>query len=124
PGPAGPGPALVRRSSGVRDGLDGADARARRIGRITARLVLVALAAPLILVVVIMGNLEMTSTSDGLINAVRLFSTVVLPLGALAALWYAWQALRSPRRRIWAKLWAILLALACLFALWFGFAYH
>jgi CubicO group peptidase (beta-lactamase class C family) len=121
---AWPVSALVRRYYGVRYGLDGADARAHRIGRITALLVLVALAAPLILVVVIMGNLEMTSTSDGLINAVRLFSTVVLPLGALAALWYAWQALRSPRRRIWAKLWAILLALACLFALWFGFAYH
>ena len=77
------------------------------------------------LVVMMMAKLELTSpASDGLVIAMRLFATVALPLGALVALWNAWQVLRSARRRLLAKLWALLLALACLFALWVGVAYH
>jgi hypothetical protein len=48
---------------------------------------------------------------------------VVLPSGAAIAVWNAWHVLRS--RRLWlAKLWAVLLALSCLFLLWIGFANH
>ena len=56
-------------------------------------------------------------------QVLRLFATVVLPLGAGVAAWNAWQVLRG-RRRLLAKLWAVLLALACLFLLWLGFANH
>src|SRR3546814_20812369 len=71
-----------------------------------------------------LSDLALTSpATDGLIIALRLFATVVLPLGAAVAVWNAWHVLRD-RRRILAKLWALLLALACLFLLWIGFANH
>jgi hypothetical protein len=71
-----------------------------------------------------LSALEMTSPdNDGMIIALRLFATVVLPLGAAVAVWNAWHVLRA-RRRLLAKLWALLLALACLFVLWIGVAHH
>ena len=48
---------------------------------------------------------------------------MVLPLGAGVAVWNAWQVLRGGRRLL-ARLWAVLLALSCLFLLWLGFANH
>ncbi len=122
---AWPVSALVRRYYGVPYRLAGADARAHRLVRIASLLVVLALGFALGLVVMMMAKLELTSpASDGLVIAMRLFATVALPLGALVALWNAWQVLRSARRRLLAKLWALLLALACLFALWVGVAYH
>jgi CubicO group peptidase (beta-lactamase class C family) len=121
---AWPVSALVRRHYGVKYALHGIDARAHRVVRIVALVVLLAMGAALGLVIWMMSDLaRLGPGSDVLVNAVRLFATVVLPLGALASLWNAWQVLRS-RRRIWAKLWSVLIALACLFLLWAGFAYH
>ncbi|HZW18659.1 MAG TPA: serine hydrolase [Luteimonas sp.] len=121
---AWPVSALVRRYYGAQYRLAGNDARAHRLVRIAALLMLVAMGAMLGLVVSMLGDLALTSASmDGWIIALRLFATVVLPLGALVALWNAWHALRG-QRRILAKLWAVLLALACLFLLWIGFADH
>jgi CubicO group peptidase (beta-lactamase class C family) len=121
---AWPVSALVRRYYRAPYRLAGADARAHRLVRIAALLVLVAMGAMLALVVTMLGKLEMTSPdTDGLIIALRLFATVVLPVGAAVALWNAWHVLRG-RRRLLAKLWALLLALACLFLLWIGFANH
>src|SRR3546814_19303610 len=98
------------------------DARAHRLVRIAALLVLVAMGAMLALVVSMLSDLALTSPStDGLIIALRLFATVVLPLGAAVAVWNAWHVL-SGRRRILARLWALLLALACLLLLWIGFS--
>src|SRR3546814_3236113 len=72
-----------------------------------------AMGAMLALVVSMLSDLALTSPStDGLIIALRLFATVVLPLGAAVAVWNAWHVLRG-RRRILARLWALLLALAC-----------
>lgn len=121
---AWPVSALVRRYYGVRYALSGADARAHRLVRIGALLSLLATSAALGLVVGMLSKLEMTSPgTDGLIIAMRLFATVALPLGAGLAVWNAWQVLRG-RRKWLAKLWALLLALACLFLLWIGFAHH
>ncbi|MDR7193955.1 serine hydrolase [Luteimonas terrae] len=121
---AWPVSALVRRYYGAPYRLAGTDARAHRLVRIAALLVLLAMGAALALVVGMLSNLAMTSPdTDGLIIAVRLFATVVLPLGAAVAVWNAWQVLRG-RRRVLAKLWALLLALACLFLLWIGIAQH
>jgi CubicO group peptidase (beta-lactamase class C family) len=121
---AWPVSALVRRYYGVRYALSGVDARAHRLVRIGALLSLLATAAALGLVVGMLSKLEMTSPStDGLIIAMRLFATVALPLGAGIAVWNAWLVLRG-RRKWLAKLWALLLALACLFLLWIGFAHH
>ena len=121
---AWPVSALVRRYYRAPYKLVGTDARAHRLARIAALLVLLAVGGALGLVVAMLSNLEMTSPdTDGLIITLRLFATVVLPLGAAVAVWNAWQALRG-RRRVLAKLWAVLLALACLFLLWIGFAQH
>ena len=121
---AWPVSALVRRYYGTPYRLAGMDARAHRLVRIAALLVLVAMGGMLALVVSMFGNLALTSpATDGLIIALRLFAMVVLPLGAAVAVWNAWHVLRG-RRRILAKLWALLLALACLFLLWIGFANH
>ncbi|MCD9028008.1 beta-lactamase family protein [Luteimonas sp. BDR2-5] len=121
---AWPVSALVRRYYGVPYRLTGADARAHRLVRIAALLVLLAVGGALTLVVGMLSKLELTSPgTDGLIIAIRLFATVVLPVGAAVAVWNAWQVLRG-RRRLLAKLWALLLALACLFLLWIGFANH
>lgn len=116
--------ALVRRHYGVAYGLSAADARAQRVARLTALAVLVSIGGALGFVVAMLSDLEMTgSGSDAMINALRLFALVALPVGAALSLWSAWQALRG-RRRWLAKLWAVLLALACLFLLWVGLANH
>lgn len=121
---AWPVSALVRRYYGVPYRLSGVDARAHRLVRIGALLSLLATSAALALVASMLSALEMTSPrSDVMINAMRLFATVALPVGAAFAVWNAWHALRSQRRWL-AKLWAVLLALACLFLLWLGFAQH
>ncbi|WP_024867634.1 serine hydrolase domain-containing protein [Pseudoxanthomonas suwonensis] len=121
---AWPVSALVRRYYGVPYRLQGADARAHRLVRIASLLVLLAAGGVLGLVVAMLSKLELTSAgSDGLIIALRLFATVAMPLGTAIALWNAWHVLRR-RRRLLAKLWALLLALACLFLLWLGFAHH
>ena len=121
---AWPVSALVRRYYGVRYALSGIDARTHRLVRIAALLSLLAVGGALGLVTAMLTKLEMTSPStDGLIIALRLFATVALPVSALIAVWNAWQVLGS-RRRLLAKLWALLLALACLFLLWIGFAHH
>lgn len=121
---AWPVSALVRRHYGVRYALTGADARAHRIVRIVALVVPLTMIAVLVMVVMMMSDLSLLGPgSDAMVNALRLLSTVVFPLGALLALWNAWQVLRS-RRRVLAKLWSVLLALACLFLLWVAAAHH
>jgi len=121
---AWPVSALVRRYYHAPYRLTGTDARAHRVIRLTALAVLIAMGAALGLVVGMLSNLSMTSTdSDGLVIAVRLLATIILPIGAILALWNAWSVLRSDRG-IWARLWAVLLALACLVALWIGLGHH
>jgi len=120
---AWPVSALVRRYYGVPYRLSGADARAHRVVRIVALAMLLAIGGVLGFIVAMFGDLELTGNSDGLIIALRLFATLVLPVGALLGLWNARQVLRS-RRRWLAKLWAIVLALSCLFLLWVGIACH
>ncbi|MFT4198163.1 MAG: serine hydrolase domain-containing protein [Pseudoxanthomonas sp.] len=116
--------ALVRRRYHVPYGLSGADARAHRVIRIVALLELLTLGTAFALVLSMMSHLEFTQpSSDGLVDALRLVSTLVFPLGALLALWNAWQVLRSGRSRL-AKLWSVVLALACLFLLVFALAHH
>lgn len=116
--------ALVRRHHRVPYTLSGGDARMHRIVRIAALAVLVVVAGAFGLVIWMMGDLaRLGPATDVVVNTMRLLALVVLPLGALAALWNCWTVLRS-RRRLWAKAWSIVLALACLFLLWFGLAHH
>lgn len=121
---AWPVSALVRRYYRTPYRLAGTDARTHRVIRIVALAVLVTMGAALGLVVGMLSNLSMTSTdSDGLVIGVRLLATLVLPIGALLSVWNAWQVLRS-KRGVLAKLWAIVLALACVFLLWIGIGHH
>ncbi|MEP6881262.1 MAG: hypothetical protein ABI866_04675, partial [Dokdonella sp.] len=60
--------------------------------------------------------------NDWLVHLLRALALIVFPLGTLAAFWNASIVLRS-RRRFLAKLWSIVLALACLIVLWVGFAF-
>ncbi len=116
--------ALARRHYGVPYALSGVDARSHRIVRIAALAVFLVMVGAFGLILYMMGDLERLGPgSDVLVNAMRLLALVVLPLGALAALWNAWNVLRS-RRRAWAKAWSVVLALACLFLLWFGVVHH
>jgi len=78
----------------------------------------------LALVLSMFSDLALTSPdSDWLIVVLRLFALVALPVAAAIGVWNAWVVVRG-RRRWLAKLWAVLLALACLFALWIGVANH
>ena len=60
---------------------------------------------------------------DGWISFIRLLSFVVFVVGAAVSLWNAWVVLRSKRRWL-AKLWAVLLAVACLTVLYVGIVFH
>ncbi len=121
---AWPVSALVRRYYGARYALSGLDARAHRLARFTALAVLLSIGGMLGFVAAMLNDLELTGpASDKWINLLRLFATVVLPAGAAISAWNGWHVLRSQRRWL-AKLWAVLLALSCLFLLWVGFANH
>ncbi len=121
---AWPVSALVRRHYGVQYKLAGEDARAHRRIRLTALAVFIATVAPFGLVLAMMSDLDTMSPSfDAVIIAVRALTTVVLPLGALLALWNLWSVLTG-RRRLAAKLWALVLALACVYLAWLGWATH
>lgn len=121
---AWPVSALVRRYYRVPYRLEGADARAHRVIRIVALAVAAAMLGMLGLVVAMMSDFDrMGPGSDGLIIGLRLLATIVLPAGALLALWNAWQVLRSGRRWL-AKAWAVLLALSCLSLLWIGWIHR
>jgi len=121
---AWPVSAMVRRHYGARYPLAGDDARAHRWVRIASLAVLVSMGAMIGMVFAMMSDLSMMSpASDVYVIALRLLLTIVLPLGALIALWNAWTVLRG-RRSWWAKLWSVVLAASCLALLWIGFATH
>ena len=121
---AWPVSALVRRHYGARYPLSGSDARAHRWIRIASLAVLASMGAMIAMVFMMMSDLGMMSPdSDGMVIAMRALTTIVLPVGAAIALWNAWTVLRSGRSW-WAKLWALVLAAACLALLWIGIACH
>jgi CubicO group peptidase (beta-lactamase class C family) len=116
--------ALVRRHYGAPYKLQGADARAHRTIRIVSLVVLATMLAMLGLVLSMMSSFELMGPgSDWMIVALRLLATVAFPVGAVLALRNAWQVLRS-RRRVLAKGWAVVLALACVALLWVGIVCH
>jgi CubicO group peptidase (beta-lactamase class C family) len=116
--------ALVRRHYGVRYPLSGQDARAHRWIRIASLAVLVMMGGMIAMIFAMMSDLAMMSPSkDGMVIAVRSLTTIVLPIGAAIALWNAWTVLRS-KRSLWAKLWGIVLAAACVALLFIGIACH
>lgn len=121
---AWPVSALVRRHYKVRYQLTGRDARAHRLIRITALVVLVTFVGAIAMMLVMLSDFDQLSAgNDWIVHALRVLALVVLPLGAAVALWNAWAVLRSGRRKL-AKFWVIVLALSCLAILWAGAAFH
>lgn len=121
---AWPVSALVRRHYGVKYALVGNDARMHRWSRISSLAVFATVAGFVGMVFAMMSDLGMMSPSaDAMVIAVRILTTIVLPIGAAIALWNAWHVLRSKRSK-WAKAWSVVLAAACLSLLWVGIACH
>jgi CubicO group peptidase (beta-lactamase class C family) len=116
--------ALVRRRYGVRYELTGRDAKAHRVVRITALVVLAVVLAAVGLLVAMFSDYDNLSPSkDIFVHALRLLAAIVLPVGALVGLWNAAQVLQS-RRRKWAKFWSIVLAVSFVALLWAGYVFR
>lgn len=120
---AWPVSALVRRHYKVPYALAGADAKAHRAARWGSLLATLGIGVGVGLVLWMMSNLENLTGMDVVVSAARLLIGAALIAGAALTSWSAWQVLRS-RRRWFAKLWSAMLALAGLYLLWIGFAYH
>lgn len=116
--------ALVRRRYGVKYALNGHDAKAHRIIRLTSLIVLATVLAYAGTVVAFLSDFNLLAPrNDWAVHLLRLLTMVVLPLGALVSLWNAVGVVRSSRRK-WAKFWAVMIALSCLIVLWVGLAFH
>ena len=115
---------FVRRHYGVAYGLSGTDARAHRLVRIAATLVLITTLAVVVTVGLMASSFKYAGPGmDGWISFVRMLSLVVFVVGAVVSLGNTWVVLRGKRWRL-AKLWAVLLALACLTMLYIGVVFH
>ena len=116
--------ALVRRRYKVPYALADRDARAHRVIRIGALVVLATAIAYGTTVAMFLSNFDLlTGRNDWLVHTLRLLALVVFPIGAILGLWNAAEVLRS--RRVWtAKVWAVVLALSFVLILWVGLVFH
>jgi len=115
--------ALIRRHYRLAYPFAGTEAKAHRAARWGSLLAALGIGSGIGLVLWMMSSLENLTGMDALVTVVRLFVGAALIAGAALTLWSGWQVLRS-RRRWYAKLWSVVLALAALYLLWIGFAYH
>jgi CubicO group peptidase (beta-lactamase class C family) len=116
--------ALLRRHYGVAYGLSGIDARAHRLVRIASLIIVATVLAWVVFLQQIETNFDIVSPrSDPLIIFLHVLSIVSFIGGVAIALWNAWMVLRS-KRRIWAKIWSVVLAVACLTVLYVGIVFH
>lgn len=115
---------FIRRRYRVPYGLRGRNARAHRIMRLTALVVLGVMVLAVGMMASMINSLDMLAPrNDWIVHTLRLLALIVFPIGAAISLWNAWVALQGPRRR-WAKFWAIVLALSCLVILWVSIAFR
>ncbi len=116
--------ALVRRRYRVTYQLAGIDARAHRWIRIDATSVVAVFIDWAAIVAKMMSNLNlMTSGMGGWLWMLKLISIVVFIGAAAIGVWNAMVVVRSTRKW-YAKVWAVVLALALIVALWVAFAVH
>ena len=121
---AWPVSALVRRHYGAPYRLTGQDAKAHRWVRIAATAVVGLMIAWGVTIATLMGDLNKLKPSmDGLLWVLQLLSLVVFIGGAAFGAWNALVVVRGPRKW-YAKVWAVILALALLVLLWVAFAYN
>lgn len=115
---AWPVSAIVRRRYGVASGLTGSDARAYRLMCIVSIAILITFAAWAWTVVRLETDLTLFSSGlDPWIWTLQLLGTVVLVGGTAIALWNARVTWSGKRGRL-AKLWSLILVVACLAVLW------
>jgi CubicO group peptidase (beta-lactamase class C family) len=115
--------ALTRRHYGAAYALSGQDARAHRWVRIAAVAAVLVFGGWVVLVVSMLSSLDLIPKVNGWIALLRILSPFAFLGGAAIGLWNAWVVLRA-RRRFWAKLWAVLVALALLVLLWAALTFH
>jgi CubicO group peptidase (beta-lactamase class C family) len=115
--------ALTRRHYGVAYALSGRDARAHRWVRIAAVAAVLVFAGWVVLVVSMLSSLDLIPKVNGWIALLRILSPFAFFGGAAVGLWNAWIVVRG-HRRFWAKLWAVLVALALLVLLWAALTFH
>src|SRR5690606_9332332 len=120
---AWPAAALIRRYHGARYSLTGRDANAHWWVRMLAVAVAALCIAWGITVSMMLADLSLLSPSlDGWIWVLQMLSLVLFVGGAVIGVWNAWVVLKSNRRLV-AKLWAVVLALAFLAILWVALVY-
>ncbi|HEX3915655.1 MAG TPA: serine hydrolase domain-containing protein [Steroidobacteraceae bacterium] len=115
--------ALVRRHYRVAYALGGMDARAHRWVRIASAAAALVFLGWVILVVSMLSKLDLIPKVGGWLALLRVLSPIVFVAGAAIGLWNLWAVLKA-RRRIWAKLWAAVVAAALLLLLWAALAFH
>ena len=121
---AWPVSALVRRHYGAPYRLTGQDAKAHRWVRIASTAVVALMIAWAATIATLMGDLnKLEPGADGWLWVLQLLSFVVFIGGAAVAVWNALVVVRGPRKW-YAKVWAVILALAALVLLWIAFAYN
>jgi CubicO group peptidase (beta-lactamase class C family) len=121
---AWPVTALTRRHYRVAYPLAGEDARAHRWVRYAALAAVTLTVAWLTTVITALEKLSLLSGSlDWWFWVLQLLSPIVYVGAAAIGAWNAWVVLKSARRW-YAKLWAVLLAIAFLALLWVALVYH
>ena len=114
----------MRRRYGVKYELTGTDARAHRLVRIAALLVVAVMLAWVFLAQLIETNLDWIGPRmDGPLILLRLLSGLVFIGAAAVGVWNGWLVLCSKRRWV-AKVWSVVLALAFLIVLYVALIFH
>jgi CubicO group peptidase (beta-lactamase class C family) len=121
---AWPVSALARRHYGAPYRLTGQDAKAHRWVRIAAAAAVGLMIAWGVTIATLMGDLNnLQPSADGLLWLLQLLSFVVFIGAAALGVWNAIVVVRGPRKW-YAKVWAVILALALLVLLWVALAYN
>ena len=116
--------ALVRRYYKAPYGLVGRDAKAHRVVRIGALLMVVVMGVWLLFLQLAENDFDWIAPSmDVWIIALRLLTLIIFVAGAAIALWNLAVVLRSQRRWL-AKVWSVLLAIFCFSVLYVGVVFH
>ncbi|WP_420138142.1 serine hydrolase domain-containing protein [Sphingomonas sp.] len=110
--------ALVRRNYGYRTPLVGRALQLHRATRITAWIFLVIATGWTVMVLSIDSNLEaFNGGMDIWMRLLQLLSLVAI-VGTALTCWNAYETARTPDRRWWKYMWAILVAVSALFLVW------
>lgn len=116
--------ALARRHYRASYALTGVDAKAHRLVRLLAVATVIVLSGWAILIAMMLSQMNLLSSkADIWLRILQLLAPFAFIGGAGIGLWNAFVVLRSPRSW-YAKVWAVVLAIAFLAVLWVALAFH